>query len=140
MDLESCRRLFSSSQVARLATIGSTGPHLVPVTFALETDHIYTAIDHKPKVSRQLQRLANIRRNPRVSLLVDHYDDDWNHLWWVRADGFAVVVEDPAEMAKGADLLAAKYSQYQQQRPMGPLIDIAVTAWRGWSAAYSRSG
>ncbi len=135
MDTETCRRLFASSPVARLATVGPNGPHVVPITFAVTANHIYTAIDHKPKTSRRLRRLSNIDRNPAVSLLVDHYDDDWDLLWWVRADGLASVVEEPLAMADGLDLLVARYAQYENRRPEGPLIEVTVMAWRGWSPA-----
>src|SRR5579884_3748103 len=82
-------RRFATSPVARLATVGSAGrPHLVPITFALLDSHtLVTAVDHKPKRTRALVRLANIEANPRVSALVDHYEADWERLWWVRADG-----------------------------------------------------
>lgn len=135
MDEETCRRLFALAHVARLATVGPAGPHVVPVVFAIDQDHIYTAIDHKPKQTRQLRRLANIRATPAVSLLVDHYEDDWNRLWWVRADGVATIREEPAAMSAGLDLLVERYSQYQNHRPVGPLIDIVVTSWSGWSAS-----
>ena len=62
---------------------------MVPIVFAVEGDTIYNAVDHKPKRSTQLRRLANIAENPAVSVLVDYYDDDWDELWWVRADGVA---------------------------------------------------
>ena len=80
--------------MARLATIGPGGrPHLVPITFALDGDTIYTAVDQKRKVTTRLQRLRNVATDPRVSVLADHYDDeDWSSLWWVRADGAARVV------------------------------------------------
>ena len=82
------RGRFAAARVARLATADATGqPHLVPVTFAVAGDMVYTAVDAKPKRTTALRRLANVAANPRVSLLVDHYDDDWSRLWWVRADG-----------------------------------------------------
>jgi PPOX class probable F420-dependent enzyme len=96
------RTRFTESPVARLATVTPGGrPHLVPVVFALVTDPqgaedaedaedvVYTAVDAKPKTTRRLRRLANIEGNPEVSLLVDHYADDWTRLWWVRVDGVA---------------------------------------------------
>jgi PPOX class probable F420-dependent enzyme len=135
VEIETCRRLFATADVARLATIGDTGPHLVPIVFATDGDQVFSAVDHKPKSSRRLQRLANIAANPTVSLLVDHYEDDWNRLWWVRADGTATIVDEPDAMAHGLDLLAAKYSQYEQIRQGGPLIEVAVTSWTGWSAS-----
>lgn len=122
-----CR--FAVARVARLATVSADGPHLVPVVFAVEGDTITMAIDHKPKARREVRRLANIRANPAVSLLVDHYADDWSTLWWVRADGRAVVVPDAP-----IDALVAKYPQYQEIRPEGPMIVVTVTRWTGWSA------
>lgn len=128
---------FRTARVARLATADADGhPHLVPVTFALAPGLIfYTAVDHKPKTTRDLVRLRDIRANPAVSLLVDHYEDDWTNLWWARADGTATVIDDPAEMAAPIDLLVAKYPQYQQIRPAGPVIAIQVVHWLSWTAA-----
>ena len=81
--------------MARLATAGADGqPYLVPVTFAVDDDLIYITVDHKPKTTTKLKRLRNIRENPRVALLADHYADDWDQLWWVRVDGWASIVED----------------------------------------------
>jgi PPOX class probable F420-dependent enzyme len=117
------------------ATAGAGPPHLVPVTFALDGDHIYTAVDSKPKSTRDLRRLRNIRANTRVSLLADHYDEDWSQLWWVRADGQAAILAGPAEMAGPAGLLARRYPQYAGEPPAGPVISIAVTRWSGWAAA-----
>lgn len=124
------RERFAKARVARLATVDEARhPHLVPVVFALEDDTIVMAIDHKPKARREVRRLANIRANPAVSLLVDHYDDDWTTLWWVRADGEAVVTET------SVDALVAKYPQYQEIRPEGPMILVRVTRWTGWAAS-----
>jgi PPOX class probable F420-dependent enzyme len=125
---------FASSPVARLATVQPDGaPHLVPVVFALVGDVVYTAVDGKPKRTRQLQRLANLRHEPRCALLVDHYDDDWERLWWVRADGEAVIVEQPAPSHPGLVALINRYRQYQAQPPPGPLVAVTVTRWSGWS-------
>lgn len=128
------------ARVARLATITPAGaPHLVPVVFAVATDgvndRVWTAIDHKPKSAARMQRLANIEAHPEVSLLVDHYDDDWDELWWARADGRAdVVAVDAPEAAGALEALTAKYPQYQEHPPAGPLIRITVQRWRMWSA------
>ena len=130
-----CRELLTQAKVARLATAGPEGPHLVPVVFAADGDQIFTAVDQKPKSTRKLKRLANIERHPRVSLLADHYEDDWGRLWWVRADGNARIVSEDAAMTAGIDLLAAKYQQYRNQRPAGPLIVISVESWTGWAAS-----
>jgi PPOX class probable F420-dependent enzyme len=129
------------SPIARLATITPDGlPHLVPVVFAVDGDAlgdhdvVYTAVDAKPKTTRRLRRLANIEANPRVSLLVDHYADDWTQLWWVRADGVAVVHSAGEAMDTGCRLLRAKYLQYQSVPLHGPVIAISVRRWSSWHA------
>jgi PPOX class probable F420-dependent enzyme len=137
--------------VARLATAdASDRPHLVPVTFALDAaaadtavgERIYIAVDHKPKTTTNLKRLRNIAENPAVSLLADYYAEDWDTLWWARADGRAAVVagdaggpDDEALRVRAIGLLAGKYPQYRERRPEGPLIVISVTHWAGWASA-----
>ncbi|OBF46297.1 PPOX class F420-dependent oxidoreductase [Mycobacterium sp. 852002-50816_SCH5313054-b] len=131
---------FTQSPIARLATATADGtPHLVPVVFAVGDspgggDVVYTAVDAKPKTTRRLRRLANIERNPQVSLLVDHYDGDWARLWWVRADGVAAIHYDGAAMTTGLRLLRAKYPQYQSVSLDGPVIAVTVRRWSGWHA------
>jgi len=121
--------------VARLATAdGSGAPHVVPVVFALRDDVVVIAVDHKPKRSTDLKRLRNIEANNRVSLLADHYDEDWTQLWWVRADGDARVLTGDAR-AEPVRWLVAKYPQYTALPPDGPVIHINITAWRGWVGA-----
>ncbi|GLE54143.1 TIGR03668 family PPOX class F420-dependent oxidoreductase [Mycobacterium montefiorense] len=132
---------FTRSAVARLATSSPGGkPHLVPVVFAFDEDSpdghevVYTAIDAKPKSTQQLRRLANIAGNARVSLLVDHYADDWAQLWWVRVDGDASIHSNGEAMHTGYRLLRAKYPQYQSVSLNGPVIAIAVRRWSSWHA------
>lgn len=129
---------FTRSPVARLATITPDGlPHLVPVVFAVADDApdvVYTAVDAKPKTTRRLRRLANIDENPHVSLLVDHYADDWTRLWWVRADGAASIRANGATLESAYRLLRAKYPQYQSVPLDGPVIAIAVRRWSSWHA------
>jgi PPOX class probable F420-dependent enzyme len=129
------RSLLGSARVARLATADEDGrPHLVPVTFAADGDCVYIAIDHKPKTTTTgLKRLRNIERNPNVSLLADHYEEDWTALWWVRADGHAAILTARDACQSPLDLLAAKYPQYRQRRPDGPVIAISADRWSGWS-------
>jgi PPOX class probable F420-dependent enzyme len=137
MDPESARALFATARVARLATVGGDGrPHLVPIVFALDGDLLYSAVDHKPKRTQRLHRLANIAANPSVSLLVDHYDEDWTRLWWVRADGAGRVVEPGAgvEHERAVELLVARYEQYAEQPPTGAAIVVEIGRWSGWSA------
>ncbi len=141
------RRRLAAARVARLATVSEQGqPHLVPVTFALDGDLIYTAVDAKPKTTRNLQRLRNLRANPRVAVLADHYAEDWAALWWVRADGTASVLDGtataavldsaaPSALAAPLRALAARYPQYADSPPDGPVIVIRVDRWRGWSAS-----
>ncbi|QLL07746.1 TIGR03668 family PPOX class F420-dependent oxidoreductase [Mycobacterium vicinigordonae] len=130
---------FAQAPVARLATVGSDGaPHLVPVVFAVDSESspetVYTGVDAKPKTTQRLRRLANIECNPAISLLVDHYDDDWNQLWWVRIDGAAVVLRHSDALHTGRRLLRAKYPQYQSVSLAGPVIEIAVRRWSSWHA------
>ena len=130
------RQRFAAAGVARLATVGPDGqPHLVPVTFAADGDHIYTAVDDKPKSSRQLRRLRNIAANPRVAVLADHYEPDWRNLWWARADGHASILSEPGDLAGPLSLLAARYPQYRASIPGGPVIRIRVDRWSGWAAS-----
>jgi PPOX class probable F420-dependent enzyme len=130
------RRLLGSARVARLASVTEQGrPHVVPVTFALDGDRIYTAVDAKPKTTRDLRRLANIRADGRVAVLADHYDDNWDALWWVRADGEAAILGDSSQLARPIGLLSGRYPQYRDRPPAGPVITILVHRWTGWSAA-----
>ena len=127
---------FAAARVARLATAGADGaPHVVPITFAVVGETIVHAVDHKPKRTRALRRLANIAANPAVSVLVDHYDDaDWRALWWVRADGRARIVEaDSHEGAAAIAALVERYGQYAERPPDGPVVAVDVERWSGWS-------
>lgn len=130
------RARLAKARSLRLATVGEGGaPHLVPITFAVEGELIFTAVDHKPKASRELRRLDNIAQNPRVALLADRYSDDWDTLWWVRADGRATVVMEADELKHPIDLLVARYEQYRAHRPEGPVIAIRVESWSGWASS-----
>ncbi|WP_167106559.1 TIGR03668 family PPOX class F420-dependent oxidoreductase [Mycobacterium sp. DL592] len=124
---------FASAPVARLATVTPEGrPHVVPIVFAVDGDVIYTAVDGKPKSTQRLRRLANIAANPSVSVLVDHYGDDWSQLWWVRADGVASIVADGPEFDRGVRLLRAKYPQYESVSLDGPALVVTVQKWTSW--------
>lgn len=126
---------FAKAPAAVLATLQPDGtPHLVPVVFAVHADVIYTAVDAKRKTTRQLRRLANIERDARVGLLVDHYDDDWSQLWWVRADGTAEVHQSGEAMATCYALLRAKYAQYERVALDGPVVAVTVDRWTSWQA------
>ncbi|MGW7517305.1 TIGR03668 family PPOX class F420-dependent oxidoreductase [Streptomyces sp. NPDC054796] len=157
------RAAFAGSRVARLATVDADGrPHLVPVVFAVTGDTVVTAVDHKPKRTARLKRLANIEANPAVCLLVDAYDEEWEHLWWARADGTARVLPpadapldgpasdacdasdttgasdasgaaDAARSAELLGLLVEKYGHHYADRPpRGPVTEVTVGRWSGW--------
>jgi len=136
MTAEELRHRFAAARVARLATIGPGGaPHLVPVVFALDGDTVYSAVDAKPKRTTSLRRLANVRDDPRATLLADHYDEDWTALWWVRADGRGRVIEPgEPEADRAVELLAARYPQYVATPPPGPVLAVDVERWSGWAA------
>ncbi|MEV0946933.1 TIGR03668 family PPOX class F420-dependent oxidoreductase [Rhodococcus sp. NPDC049939] len=127
---------FASARVARLATVGlGSVPHLVPIVFALDSETIYSSVDHKPKRTTALRRLQNIAANPAVSVLVDHYDEDWNQLWWVCVNGQAEILDaGTPEGICALDVLAAKYPQYVERRPEGPVIAVRSLRWHHWSA------
>ena len=137
MDEGSCRARVAAARVGRLATVGGDlRPHVVPVTYAVHGDELFVGIDQKPKTTTDLKRLGNIAENDRVAVLVDEYDEDWTHLWWVRVDGVARALTAEAAMALAAvELLVAKYPQYEADPPRGPVIAIHLDSWTGWSYA-----
>ena len=137
MDAQEMRHRIKTASVARLATVGPDGrPHIVPITFASADGILYFAVDHKPKRTVNLQRLRNIAGNPAVSVLVDHYEDDWTKLWWVRIDGTARIVEEGPVFEEAIALLTARYEQYRgANRPRGPVVEIKVERMTGWSAS-----
>jgi PPOX class probable F420-dependent enzyme len=130
------RRRVAATFVARLATAGARGqPHIVPICFALDDQTLYFAIDAKPKRTTNLKRLRNIAANPVVAILVDHYEDDWDRLWWIRLDGRARVLTEDSEVETGLRLLAERYAQYRAAKPAGPVVAVAVEGMSGWSAS-----
>ncbi|GAB2657287.1 TIGR03668 family PPOX class F420-dependent oxidoreductase [Saccharopolyspora gloriosae] len=136
---EQARYWFSAARVARLATADpGARPHLVPVTFAVDGDVVVTAVDHKPKSTTSLRRLRNIEQNPQVTLLADEYSEDWEQLWWARADGIAELAP-AASHPESVEVLAAKYEQYRQRPPHLTLIVVRVRRWSGWSASGDHS-
>jgi PPOX class probable F420-dependent enzyme len=156
MTTEAARGCFLTARVARLATVGADGaPHVVPVTFAVveiedeeraEDAHdakagervgtaevIVFGVDHKPKSTLALRRLANIVTEPRVAFLADHYDEDWSTLWWVRAEATARIVTGSIR-GRAVQALAHRYPQYAALPPEGPVVGSWVTNWSGWQA------
>jgi PPOX class probable F420-dependent enzyme len=132
---------LSAARVARLATIDADGrPHLVPIVFALDGDTLYSAVDHKPKRSQTLRRIENARARPDVTILVDHYVDDWRQLWWIRLRGRARVLDDGEERERALALLRDKYPQYRDEPPDGPVLAVEVSDVRDWSATEGEAG
>lgn len=134
MSPDEARTRFAAARIARLATADERGrPHIVPIVFAVSKDVVYSAVDDKPKRTTALKRMANIRANPHVSVLADHYEEDWSKLWWVRADGWARVLEpEDAEARRGLGLLR---SRYEQQRVVGAVLAVDVERWSGWTGS-----
>ena len=139
MSPERSRERFAAARHALLATADASGaPHLVPIVFALAAETIYNAVDRKPKRTTELRRIANAGANPRVAVLVEHYSEDWDELWWVRAEGSArVIAAEGVEGAAALELLADRYERYRREPPPGPLLAIDVSRWSGWAASGS---
>jgi len=134
LDQQSCRERLAAARVAYLATAGrDLWPHVVPVTFAVVDNQLVTGVDQKPKSTTSLRRLRNIGENPLVSVLCDRYEDDWTRLWWVRAAGHARIVSEGDTRDSATVLLRAKYPQYKDDPPQGPIIVVAIDSWSGWS-------
>ena len=122
--------------MARLGTTDPDGrPHLVPIVFALDGETLYSSVDRKPKRSTRLRRIENARARPDVTILVDHYDEDWMQLWWIRLRGRARVLDTGEERERALALLIEKYPQYRHAPPDGPVLAVDVTEVRSWSAS-----
>jgi PPOX class probable F420-dependent enzyme len=132
------RLRFVQARVARLATAGADGrPHVVPIVFAVakRSDHdvIYSVVDAKPKRTTALLRLVNVSENPRVSVLADHYEEDWDRLWWVRADGSGRRLTELGE-PEAAAAVALLQARYPQQHAVGTVLAVDVERWSGWAS------
>lgn len=161
LDRAQCLARLSEARVGRLATVTvDLTPHIVPCCFAVidrpvidspaidspvidgavvdgaqGATAVYSAVDGKPKSTMALRRLDNIGANPAAALIVDHYADDWQQLWWVRADGPAAIVDLAEERELALAALADKYQQYRDRPPDGPVLRIDVARLSGWSFA-----
>jgi len=137
LDPVEARRRFATGRVAHLATLRPDGTAaLVPIVFEAIGDRVVSAVDPKPKRTPELARLGHIARDPRVALLVDHYEDDWQRLWWARAEGLARVVATGPERDDALASLLGKYRQYGAlDGPFGDVVIVEVARWTGWSAS-----
>jgi len=127
------RQRVEAARVGHLATTRPDGrPHVVPCCFVLVGDTAYSAVDAKPKSTLALQRLRNVAAHPAASLVIDHYDEEWSQLWWIRLDGAARVLESGAERDTALEWLAAKYPQYVDAPPPGAVVALDVETVRAW--------
>jgi PPOX class probable F420-dependent enzyme len=141
MEEAELRRRVAEARVARLATIEADGrAHLVPICFAVEEERLYSAVDQKPKRSRDLRRLRNLRERPWATVLVDHYEEDWSRLWWARLRGPARILDGGDEARGALELLSGKYHQYRRDPPDGPVVAVDLVEWRSWSASGPAPG
>ena len=130
--------LLNETLVGHLATADADGrPYVVPFCFVCAGGQIYSVLDAKPKVSelRRLRRVRNILDNPRVSVVIDHYESDWSKLWFLLVQGTAELIERCSEHGSALELLRAKYPQYRQMdledNPMIRITPERVTGWNG---------
>jgi PPOX class probable F420-dependent enzyme len=125
------RDLLAQARVARLALLDEEDlPRVLPVTFAVFEGAVWSAIDQKPKRTAEPARVGRLRRRPEAALLVDRYDDDWTRLAWVEVRG-EVTVEP---LGPALEALVAKYPQYVDERPPGPLLRLAPRRFACWKA------
>jgi PPOX class probable F420-dependent enzyme len=133
MDEREMRRRAAEATVARVGTIDHSGRvHVVPIVFVINGDTLYSSTDEHPPA----KRLRNLQRDPRTTILVDIYDDDWSKVWWVRMRGTGRVVEDEAERDGARKLLWDKYPQFTKSLPSeggGPVMAVDISEWSGWS-------
>ena len=136
------REFILSQRVAHLATSSAAGvPHAVPFCFCLIGERIYFVIDEKPKQRPKggIRRMRNIAENPRVAVIFDHYEDNWNQLAYVLVHGRAQSVEQPREYETALEALAARYIQYRAT-PMvaarNPMVRIETERVHLWGARF----
>lgn len=140
------RRLVGRARVGHFATSGGLRPSLVPVCFVLVGETVYHAIDAKAKTvpARRLRRVANLQTNPSAALLVDHYEEDWAHLWYALLRGHARLIAAGEEQRRAIRALRRKYAQYRTTLPLAQtalVIALDVEQVTHWvSAPRRRSG
>jgi PPOX class probable F420-dependent enzyme len=134
MEPHEMRRRVGEARVGRIATVTPDDrPHVVPFVFALHDDTLYSSVDAKPKKGPDLKRIRNIRANPAVQVVVDHYEEPWQPIWWVRLTGSAEILEEGPERKGALRLLAQKYPEYRDSPPQGAVIAVRIERWLGWS-------
>lgn len=130
-----------AGRVGRLGTSDALGqPLVVPICYAFDGEAFFSAIDAKPKKgpAAGLKRIRNIRENPKVSLVIDHYEEDWRRLRYVIIQGMAEVLSSGSDYARAVDLLTAKYQQYRElalDRDVGTMIKLTPTRVIQWASS-----
>jgi PPOX class probable F420-dependent enzyme len=131
-------RFLRSARTGHLATANAKGrPQVVPVCFVFDGQAIYSVLDAKPKTTplRQLRRVKNILANPQVSLVVDHYEEDWDKLQYILVSGDAELLESGEKWALAIAMLREKYPQYQaMDLDQSPVIKIIPVRYSPWSS------
>jgi PPOX class probable F420-dependent enzyme len=130
----SALRFVRAARVAHLATVDALGqPLVIPICFAFDGKEFFSPIDEKPKRTTRLQRLRNIAENPKVSLIIDRYTEDWRRLAYLLIRGSAKILLRGARHRRGVYLLRRKYPQYRSMaindRPMIVVIPKQLTSW-----------
>ena len=128
------RELVDAARVARLAFVDDRDhPRVLPVTFAVAEGAVWSAVDDKPKRSREPARLRYLQRGPEAALCVDRYDDDWSRLAWVQLLG-TVTIHDIDAAPAAVAALTARYAPYRERRPPGPLLRLEPERALCWRA------
>ena len=131
-------RFLRSARTGHLATSSEDGqPHVIPVCYVFDGEVIYSVLDAKPKTTplRQLRRVRNILANPNVSLVADHYEEDWTRLQYVLVSGQAGLLESGEEWSRAIAMLREKYPQYRQMDlDQSPVIKITPARFVPWSS------
>ena len=126
-----------SARVAHLATADAQGqPLVIPICFVFDGKEFFSPIDEKPKQAspNKLKRLRNIAANPKVSLIIDHYEEDWRKLAYVLISGEGKLMLRGKKHERAVKLLRQKYPQYRMmaihQRPMIVIRPKRLKSWR----------
>ena len=127
---------MAAARIGHLATADESGaPHVIPVCFVLDGDAIYSVLDQKPKRTslNRLRRVRNIVANSQIALVVDHYEEAWDRLWYILIRGRAELLVDGEERVRAIGLLRQKYDQYQDMdidaNPVIKIVTAGTVAW-----------
>jgi coenzyme F420-0:L-glutamate ligase / coenzyme F420-1:gamma-L-glutamate ligase len=136
------RNFLTFARLGHLATADASGaPHAIPLCYWFDGARFYFAIDEKPKRGHAmaLRRMRNIAANPRIALVIDHYEEDWNKLAYVLVRGQAGVVDDREEYILALRNLRDKYPQYRAMalsRELNPIVRIDPDHVHVWGERF----